>query len=64
MPPIELKVSGMTCAHCVEAVRQAIVERDPEAVVELDLASGQLHAVTRLSQNQVVAAILEAGYEA
>ena len=62
--PLALKVSGMTCAHCVEAVRQAIAERDPTAVTELDLASGQLHTVTILRREQVVAAIREAGYEA
>jgi hypothetical protein len=33
-----------------------IADQDPEAVTEIDLASGQLHAVTHLTRDEVIGA--------
>lgn len=64
MPTTELAVGGMTCAHCERAVREAIAALDGSARVEVDLAAGWVRAETRLSPEDVAAAIREAGYTA
>lgn len=64
MPITELAVGGMNCAHCERAVREAIASRDPGARVEVDLAAGRVRTETRLTPEEVAAAIREAGYTA
>ena len=64
MPTTELAVGGMSCAHCERAVREAIASRDPGARVEVDLAAGRVRTETRLTPEEVAAAIREAGYTA
>jgi copper chaperone len=58
----ELRVSGMTCGHCVRAVTTAIQARDPAAKVEVDLAAGLVKAETRLGREDLAAAIEGEGY--
>jgi copper chaperone len=59
----QIVVSGMSCAHCVKAVTQAVQALDPEARVQVDLPSGQVTVDTVLDRAQVRAAITEEGYE-
>ncbi|WP_431281792.1 heavy-metal-associated domain-containing protein [Humitalea sp. 24SJ18S-53] len=59
---ITLTVTGMTCAHCVRAVDQAIKALDPAAQVQVDLAKGIVQATTTLSRDAVAAAIRAEGY--
>jgi copper chaperone len=59
---VELKVSGMTCGHCVKAVTAAIQAADPGARVEVALESGLVRAETRLSAAAVAAALAQEGY--
>jgi copper chaperone len=59
------KVTGMTCAHCVRAVTEAIQSLDAAAKVEVDLDAGRV--VVRdgsLSAPEIVGAIEEEGYTA
>jgi copper chaperone len=60
---VELKVSGMTCNHCVMAVTRAVREVDPAAEVRVDLAAGRVQVEGKAAAAQVAAAIAEAGYE-
>lgn len=60
---VELKVSGMTCNHCVMAVTRAVKEIDPAAEVRVDLAAGKVQVEGKAAAGQVAAAITEAGYE-
>jgi copper chaperone len=58
-------VTGMTCSHCVAAVREEVGKVDGVTAVDVDLASG---AVTVQSEGPVDpaaigAAVTEAGYE-
>ncbi len=62
-PQHELQVKGMSCQHCVKGVTRAIQERDPQAEVLVDLASGRVHARTTLSHEALVQAITDEGYE-
>ncbi len=60
---VELQVEGMTCAHCVRAVSQAIERADPGASVTVDLASGLVRAETRLAAGVVAQLVVAEGYE-
>lgn len=62
MNRIELKVAGMSCAHCVRAVTTAILARDPQAKVDVSLDRGTVRAITSLPAAEVAAAIAEEGY--
>lgn len=59
-----VNVSGMTCGHCVRAITQAIQAGDPAAEVQVDLGAGEVRVSSRLSLEQVLAAIREEGYAA
>lgn len=59
------RVEGMTCDHCVRAVRTEVAALEGVAEVEVDLATGEV-AVTSdapLDLAAVRAAVDEAGYE-
>ncbi len=58
-------VTGMTCGHCVASVTEEVQEIPGVTDVRVDLASGSL-AVTSdrpLAEDEVRAAVVEAGYE-
>ncbi|WIX83131.1 heavy-metal-associated domain-containing protein [Amycolatopsis carbonis] len=57
-------VEGMTCAHCVGAVREEVGELAGVREVDVDLASGAVKVVSEqpLTVDAVSAAVTEAGY--
>lgn len=57
-------VQGMTCAHCVRAVTNAIQGEDSAAEVHVDLAKGEVRVQSQLGAEQVVGLIEEEGYTA
>lgn len=59
-----IKVSGMSCGHCVRAISNAIRAQDGSAEVQVDLAAGEVRADSQLSLEQLLAVIREEGYEA
>jgi len=56
-------VNGMSCGHCVRAVTKAIQHQDPRAEVQVDLAQRRVTVRGELSEQQVRAAIGDAGFE-
>jgi copper chaperone len=58
-------VNGMTCEHCVAAVREEIAKLDAVDSVSVDLGSGAVTIVSAapLDDAAVHAAVDEAGYE-
>jgi copper chaperone len=58
-------VTGMTCAHCVQAVKTEIGKIDGATSVDIDLASGRVvvAAGTDIAATDIAAAVDEAGYE-
>lgn len=58
-------VTGMTCAHCVQAVSSEISEIPGVAGVQIDLASGVVTVTSAgpLDEESVRTAVDEAGYE-
>ncbi len=63
----ELRVEGMTCAHCVRAVTEELTALDGVDVVDIDLHEGGVSLVriaraADVSDDALSAAIDEAGY--
>ena len=59
---LELTLPTMTCGHCVGVVTQAIKQADPQASVEIDLASHRVRVETAADRATIEAAVNEAGY--
>ncbi|MBW3614603.1 MAG: heavy-metal-associated domain-containing protein [Actinobacteria bacterium] len=59
------QVSGMTCGHCVSAVKGELGKLDGVSDVDVDLATGTVTVTseTELDAATVEAAVDEAGYE-
>lgn len=60
---LQLKVSGMTCGHCVSAVTQAVRAVPGARDVSVDLQGGQVTVTGNPDEQAVRAAIAEEGYE-
>ena len=59
---LSLKVSGMTCGGCINAVTKAIQSQDPGAIVQADLGTQIVSLQTTLSQAQASQLIADAGF--
>jgi copper chaperone len=57
-----LKVSGMTCGGCINAVTRAIQDQDPQAQVQADLATQVVSLETSLSVERAAGLITGAGF--
>lgn len=57
-----LKVSGMTCGGCINAVTRAVQAQDPQAQVQADLATQLVTLETSLSPELASGLIAEAGF--
>jgi len=62
---IHLKVTGMTCQHCVMRVTKAAEGIEGVADVKVDLASGSLEATVDSPDavEEIKAAVEDAGYQ-
>jgi copper chaperone len=62
---IELKITGMNCAHCVRAVQDVLTAVPGVARVEsVELESGRALVEGEADAAALVAAVKEAGYKA
>ncbi len=59
---LNLNVDGMTCGHCEQAVKNAVLEIDAEASVQIDRIKGQVKIQTEAQTDSIVKAIEEEGY--
>ena len=59
---LSLKVLGMTCGGCINAVTRAVQAQDPQATVQADLANQMVTLETTLSKAQVSQLITDAGF--
>jgi copper chaperone len=57
-----LKVSGMTCGGCINAVTRAIQAQDPQAKVQADLPTQVVSLETTLSPELAAELITDAGF--
>ena len=59
---LSLKVSGMTCGGCINAVTRAIQAQDPLAKVQADLATQIVDLETTLSAERASRLLTSAGF--
>ena len=59
---IQFNIPQMSCSHCVKAVTEAVHEVDPQAKVDVDLATKRVDVETQAERGKIVAALAEAGY--
>ncbi|MDR2336357.1 heavy-metal-associated domain-containing protein [Diaphorobacter ruginosibacter] len=57
------QVQGMTCGHCERAVVHAVREVDADALVKVDLPTGQVTVESDKSRDALANAIQEEGYK-
>jgi copper chaperone len=61
----EIKVEGMTCMHCVGAVRKALGEvNGVQQVLDVSLESGLASVQGNAGAEALIAAVKAAGYKA
>jgi len=65
MTTTEYRVDGMTCGHCVDAVRSEVGALSGVSAAQVELATGTLTVVSAapLDTAAVRAAVEEAGYQ-
>lgn len=62
--PRTYTVAGMTCSHCVRAVREEVAELAGVSTVDVELTSGRLTVSgSDVSREAIQHAVAEAGYE-
>lgn len=61
---VQLKVTGITCNHCISMVTKAITALQPDAGVKVDLAQQQVDVDSTLAVKEIIEALDEAGYPA
>jgi copper chaperone CopZ len=65
MSKIEIAIKGMTCGHCSMTVTNELATIEGVANVQVDQAAGKATVeVDGVSNEQLAAAVTEAGYEA
>lgn len=58
----QLKVTGMTCNHCVQTITEAVQTVDHTAKVEADTTTGDVKIHSSLPAEPFKQAITDAGY--
>ena len=61
---VELKVTGMTCAHCEKAVQEALAAVPGVTAVDVDRSSGVANVKGEADTGARIAAVVEEGYQA
>jgi copper chaperone len=61
---LQLKVTGMTCNHCISMVNKAIIKLQADAKVTVDLVQQQVSVESTLAAEDIITALDEAGYPA
>lgn len=61
---VELKVTGMSCNHCISLVNKAIKKLQADAKVTVNLALQQVQVESSLAAEDLIAALDEAGFPA
>ena len=65
MKELKLEVSGMSCGHCVHAVREALASVPGVSVKDVNIGSATVNFdETKTTVGDLVDAVSDAGYEA
>ncbi len=55
-------VTGMTCGHCERAVKAAVQQIDPQAVVTIDRVANRVDIDSAANRQALAQAITDEGY--
>jgi copper chaperone CopZ len=58
----EFTIQSISCSHCVRAVTDAVRSVDPQAQVDVDVASKSVRIETTSGRDAVAGALTQAGY--
>ena len=61
---IRLKIEGMTCGHCVQHVKTALLEVPGVQAAEVALETGTAQVTGLTDPSALIAAVEEEGYKA
>ena len=65
MERLEIAIDGMSCGHCVRAVKDALGELDGVRVERVEVGSAAVgYDAAKVAPDAILAAVEEAGYEA
>ena len=64
LQPVTLAISGMSCGHCVAAVKSALDATPGVSVQNVTIGSATVALDSATSADTALAAVREAGYEA
>jgi copper chaperone len=65
MPHLTLQIDGMSCGHCVAAVKSALAKMNGVAVEQVDIGSARVtYDPARVTPEQIVDAVNDEGYVA
>lgn len=59
---MQFQIENMTCGGCVRGVTKAIQAVDAAATIEVNLPEQRVDVTTRVSRDQIVAALNDAGF--
>ena len=59
---IEFDIQAMSCGHCARSIDEAVKQLDPQARVEVDLASKKVKIESTRDRAALAEALSEAGY--
>ena len=59
---LEFTVSSMVCEGCVETVKKAVTNQEPQAELVVDLDSKKVTVETTAAENEIKQAIVAAGH--
>jgi copper chaperone len=62
MRQVSVRIDGMHCGHCVEAVRRALSQVDGATVTRVEIGKAHVGLPADISVDPVVAAVERAGY--
>lgn len=61
---IKLSIPDMSCGHCAGVITKTVKQLDGAAVIAFDMPARTAELTTSAAQEEVVAALAEAGYPA
>ncbi|BBN80333.1 hypothetical protein PA25_03180 [Pseudoalteromonas sp. A25] len=61
---MKFNVANMSCDHCTAAIAKSLFALDEDAKLTFDVAHSSVSIESKLSVEEVTAAIKEAGYDA
>ncbi|MDR2899734.1 MAG: heavy-metal-associated domain-containing protein [Clostridiales bacterium] len=60
---MRLLISGMSCEHCINHVKNALLEMDNVKVIDVDLKGADIEADDSVTEEMLRDVIDEAGYD-